>query len=76
MTDEELAGEVLSLLDQTARRKKLEEAESGLLEVFLEDARDQLDGRQGAKPGVSAGIGSESPPAGGTKVLPPDGEAA
>lgn len=72
MTDEELAGEVLALLDQTAKKQRLQEAESGLLDVLLEDAHDELNGRQAEVQGSESGIGGEAEAAGGPEVLPSD----
>ena len=72
MTDEELAGEVLAMVDQAARRRRLEHAEGGLLDVLLEDAHAQLRGRTDEGTDGATSGGGESPPAGSPEVLPSD----
>lgn len=73
MTDDELAGEVLALLDATAKKKRIEHAEEGLLDVLLEDAHAELnDGRPPEGESGSVGDGSTPEATGGPAVLPTD----
>lgn len=72
MTDDELAGEVLALLDRTAKKKRLEEAELGLLDVLLEDAHAQLNGRPPEGESCPPGLGGPAETTGGPEVLPTD----
>jgi hypothetical protein len=64
MTDEELAGEMLSIMDRVAKQRKLESAETGLLDILVDDAHAVLNGRQGEAPDGGTGGGCEDPPAG------------
>lgn len=64
MTDEELAGEMLSIMDRVAKQRKLESAETGLLDILVDDAHAVLNGRQGETPNGGAGVSSEDAPAG------------
>jgi hypothetical protein len=71
MTDEELASEVLALLDHAAKQRKIQEAEEGILGL-LEGESDSDQRGSGESEDGAAGDGGESPAAGGAEVLPPD----
>ena len=76
MTDDELAAEMLGLMEQAARRQHIAEPALGLLEMWNSGGFDELGTREDKGEDGTPGAGSQDEADGGPEVLSPDEPAA
>ena len=75
MTDDELAAEMLNLMDQAARRQNLDAPEMGMIDLWNGIAHEHGQ-REDPAENVAPGPGSQDAADGGPEVLPTDEHSA